>query len=127
MSSTLLDTPTPPAPSPSRQRPAWALPAVIVAMLAIAVALVIGIRGLGGDPVVSTAADGSATLSGSFQPVDCGSGCAQGYVQAGARSVFVRLPGGCPSPAREQQVTLTAKPDPSLGKHAYLATTCPTH
>lgn len=111
---------------PPRRRPAWALPVVVVAALAVAVALVVGVRGLVGDPVVRTAADGTATLSGSFQPVDCGPGCVQGYVQAGGRSVFVKLPAGCPALARDQHMTVTARPDTSLGKKAYLATGCAT-
>jgi hypothetical protein len=114
------------AGAPQRPRPAWALPAVVVAVVAIAVALVIGLRGLTGDPVRSSAPDGTATLNGTYQPVSCDSGCVQGYVQAGARSVFVRLPSDCPSPQRDHQITVQAKPDSSLGKHAYLATACPT-
>lgn len=116
-----------PAQTPPRNgRPAWALPVVVLAVLAVAVAAVVGIRGLMGDPLRSVAADGTATLSGAYQPVGgCGSGCAQGYVQAGARSVFVRLPGGCAQPAAGAQVTLHARPDATLGKQAYLAVDCP--
>jgi hypothetical protein len=109
-----------------RPRPAWALPVVVVAVVAVAIALVIGLRGLGGDPVRSTAADGTATLSGTYQPVSCDGGCVQGYVQAGARSVFVRLPAGCPAPRADQLVTVQARPDSNLGKHAYQALSCPT-
>jgi hypothetical protein len=112
-------------PAP-RRRPAWGLPVVVLAVLAVAVAAVVGIRGLMGDPVRSVAADGTATLSGSYQPVGCDSGCAQGYVQAGGRSVFVRLPNGCAQPAADAQVTLQARPDTTLGKRAYLALDCPT-
>jgi hypothetical protein len=119
-------TPPQQAAAPERPRPAWALPVVVVAVVAIAVALVVGLRGLGGDPVRSTAADGTATLSGAYQPVSCDSGCVQGYLQAGARSVFVRLPAGCPAPHADQQVTVQARPDTSLGKHAYTALACPT-
>jgi hypothetical protein len=121
MSSATVETP----PAPARRRPAWALPAVVVAVLAVAVALVIGVRGLFGDPVVSTRPDGTATLRGSWEPFECPGGCVQGYVQAGARSVFVRLPAGCAAPAREAQVTVEARPDPSLGKQAYRAEGCP--
>jgi hypothetical protein len=109
-----------------RRRPAWALPVVVLAVLAVAAAAVVGIRGLMGDPVRSVSPDGTATLSGSYQPVSCDSGCAQGYVQAGARSVFVRLPNGCAKPAADAQVTVQARPDATLGKHAYLALDCPT-
>jgi len=119
--SPTVATPTP----PTGRRPAWALPAVVVAVLAIAVALVIGLRGLFGDPVVSTAADGTATISGSWEPVECSGGCVQGYVQAGARSVFVQLPRGCATPVREATVTLRGRPTAALGKRAYTALACP--
>ena len=114
------------APDAAGRRPAWALPAVVVAIVAIAVALVVGLRGLFGDPVVSTAPDGTATISGSWEPFECAGGCVQGYVQAGARSVFVRLPSGCSAPTREASVTVRGRPAPSLGKHAYTALACPT-
>jgi hypothetical protein len=121
MSSLSVQTP----PARGTGRPAWALPAVVVAVLAILAALVVGVRGLFGDPVVATAPDGTATIRGSWEPVSC-AGCVQGYVQAGARSVFVRLPAQCAAPAREAQVTLQGRLTPSLGKQAYTASTCPT-
>ena len=120
--SATLDTP----PAPARRRPAWALPAVVVAVLAVAVALVVGLRGLLADPVVSVAPDGTATISGSWEPFECAGGCVQGYVQAGARSVFVRLPAACAAPAREAHVMLRGRPDPALGAHAYMALGCPS-
>src|SRR5579864_8945176 len=122
MSSATVETP----PAPTRRRPAWALAAVVVAVLAVAAALVVGVSGLFRDPVVATAPDGTATIRGTWEPFECSGGCVQGYVQAGARSVFVRLPGGCPAPAREAQVTVRGRPQPSLGTHAYLAEGCPT-
>jgi hypothetical protein len=106
------------------RRPAWALGVVVVAVLVVAVALVVGVRGLLGDPVRSTAADGTAVLAGTFAPVTC-SGCAQGYIQDGARSVFVRLPTGCPSPGRDVHVEVSARAAPDLGRHAYRALSCP--
>ncbi|HZS13219.1 MAG TPA: hypothetical protein VFC09_01345 [Candidatus Dormibacteraeota bacterium] len=115
-----------PAPAPPRRRPVWGVPLVVVAVAVVAVAAVIGVRGLLGDPVRSVGAGGVATLSGSWEPVSCDSGCVQGYVQAGARSVFLRLPGGCREPGRDQSITVTARPDPSLGKQAYLALDCPS-
>jgi hypothetical protein len=121
MSSATVEIP----PPPTRRRPAWALPAVVVAVVAVAVALVIGIRGLVADPVVSTRPDGTATLRGSWEPFECAGGCVQGYLQAGARSVFVRLPNDCRAPAREAELTVQARPDPSLGEHAYRAEGCP--
>lgn len=118
----ILDTP--PAPPATARRPAWALPVVVLAILAVAAALVVGLRGLFGNPVTSVAPDGTATISGSWEPFECSSGCVQGYVQDGARSVFVRLPAGCAAPAREQQVHLRGRPAPSLGKGSYLAVSC---
>jgi hypothetical protein len=123
--STTADRPA--AEAPPRSRPAGALTLVVIAVLAVAVAAVVGIRGLIGDPVRSTAADGTTTLSGSYQPVDCGTGCIEGYVQAGGRSVYVKLPGSCAVPAPDQQVTVHARPDTSLGKRAYVALGCPTN
>jgi len=110
------------AEAPAR-RPAWALAVVVAAILGVVVAAVVGIRGLLGDPVRSTAADGTAVLAGSFAPVTC-SGCTQGYIQDGARSVFVLLPAGCPAPAGDSHVEVRARPAPDLGKHAYRALTC---
>ena len=111
---------------PVARRPAWALAVVVVAVLVVAAALVVGVRGLLGNPVRSTAADGSSVLAGSFEPVAC-SDCTsvQGYVQDGGRSVFVRLPAGCGKPAREAHVEVSARPAPDLGKHAYRALGCP--
>jgi len=106
-------------------RPRWAIPLIVVAVVVVALAAVIGIRGLTGNPVRALAADGSTTLSGGFEPVDCPTGCPQGYLQAGARSVFVRFPDGCRPPAREQQVTVLARPAPDLGKASYRALACP--
>ena len=102
----------------------WALPVVVLAVLAVLAALVWGIRGLMGNPVVSTAPDGTATLQGTWEPFTC---CpAQGYVQDGARSVFVILGSGCPEPAREQQVTVHGRLDETQGKQTYRAVDCPT-
>ena len=115
-----------PAPEPvlPRRRPAWALPVVVVAVLAIAAALVWGVRGLFGNPVVAVAPDGTTTLQGSWEPYQC---CpAQGYVQAGARSVFVILGASCPAPTREAQVTLHGRLDPSQGRQTYRALDCPS-
>lgn len=106
-------------------RPAWALGVVVVAVLGAGAALVVGIHGLLGDPVRSTAADGTSVLAGSFEPVACAGCGAQGYLRDGARSVFVRLPAGCPQPGRETHLEVHARPAPDLGKHAYLAVTCP--
>ncbi len=82
--------------APRTRRPAWALGVVVLAVLVVAAALVWGVRGLLGNPVRSTAADGTSVLAGGFEPFACGGcGAVQGYIQDGARSVFVRLPAGC--------------------------------
>ena len=86
--------------SAPRQRPAWAFPLVIVAVLAVAAALIVGITGLFANPVQGVNADGTTTLHGSFEPYRCTRDRCEGYVQAGACSVFVRFPDGCPPPAR---------------------------
>ena len=48
----------------------------------------------------------------------------QGYVQAGARSVFIVLASGCPQPQRAADITIKGRPDTSLGKGSYRATGC---
>jgi hypothetical protein len=117
------------APAPvdtPRRRPAWALPVVVVAVVVVIVAAVIGVRGLMGNPVQSVGPDGVATLSGAYQPVSCDGGCLQGYVQSGARSVFVRLPNACTRPLADERITVHARLDASLGKQAYQAIDCPS-
>jgi hypothetical protein len=120
-----VDLGQPAAVETPARRPAWALAVVVIAVLVVAAALVVGVRGLLGNPVRSTAADGTAVLAGSFAPVTC-SGCVQGYIQDGARSVFVLLPAGCPSPGHDVHVEVSARPAPDLGRHAYRALAC-TH
>jgi hypothetical protein len=98
---------------------------VILAGAAVLAGMVAGVRGLLGNPVRSTAADGTSVLSGSFEPFHCPGCGVQGYVQDGARSVFVRLPAGCPEPARASRVEVRARPAPDLGRGAYRALSCP--
>lgn len=95
-----------------------------VAAVAIIVAAVVGIRGLLATPIVSVAADGTTTLHGTWEPYSCDSAVCQGYVQAGARSVFVVLPRTCPHPPRAADVTVVGTPDASLGKGSYRAVAC---
>ena len=97
---------------------------VIIAVLAVAVGLIVWITGLLANPVRGVNADGTATLQGTFEPYRCDRSSCDGYVQAGARSVFVRFPHGCPAPARGGQVTVTARPAPDLGNGSYRATAC---
>ena len=117
-------TSPPVATSAQQRRPAWALPAVIVALVVIAVAFVVGFTGLFADPLKSTNADGTATLSGTFEPYQCDTSSCNGYVQAGARSVFVQFPPKCAPPQRGSQITVMARPAPDLGRASYRATAC---
>jgi hypothetical protein len=107
-----------------RRRPVWALPAVIVAVLVVIALFVVGFTGLFDNPVQSTAADGVATIKGTFEPYQCSATACDGYVQAGARSVFVQFPANCPTPAANSTITVTGKPAPDLGSGSYRATAC---
>jgi hypothetical protein len=110
-------------PAP-RQRPVWGLPVVGIALVVIVVLFVVGFTGLFANPVKSVSADGTATLSGSFEPYVCTSTSCDGYISAGARSVFVVFPKGCTPPERDATITITGKPAPSLGNASYRATGC---
>lgn len=100
--------------------------AIVLAVAIVAAAFVVGLRGLFANPVRSVNADGTTTLQGAYEPYQACTSYCEGYVQAGARSVFVRFPGGCPEPGRDVQVTVVARPAPDLGKAAYRATGCAT-
>lgn len=102
-------------------------PLVVAAIVAAVVALGAGLRGLTENPVTGRDSMGLTVVSGRFEPYTCAT-CAAGagYVQAGARSVFVVLPSGCAQPTREATITVHARLDPSLGTAAYRATACPT-
>jgi hypothetical protein len=112
------------ADTPATSRPWWGVPAIVVAVLAVAAAGFWGVRGLFGDPVKGTDAQGVTTIQGAWQPYTCGSPCI-GYVQAGSRSVTVILPGGCPEPVRDSTVTVRGTLDTSQGKGTYRALACP--
>ncbi len=92
--------------------------------MAVLVAAVVGIRGLAASPIQSVGADGTATLHGTWEPYSCDAHACQGYVQAGARSVFVLLPSGCPEPQRAADVTVRGRVDATLGSGSYRGTTC---
>lgn len=96
----------------------------LVAAVVIAVAAVVGIRGLLASPVVSVAPDGTATLHGTWEPYSCDAHLCQGYVQAGSRSVFIVLAPGCPQPQRAAEITIAGRPDPSIGSGSYKAAGC---
>lgn len=98
--------------------------AIAIAVAVVAAAFVVGVRGLFASPVRSLNSDGTTTLAGTYEPYQpCATFC-EGYVQAGARSVFVRLPDGCPEPGRDSPVTVIARPALDLGKGSYRATGC---
>jgi hypothetical protein len=111
-------------PAPRRKRPVWGVPVVVIALVAVVVLFVVGFTGLFANPVKSVSADGTATLSGSFEPYVCTSTSCDGYISAGARSVFVVFPKGCTPPMRDATITVTGKPAPSLGNASYHATGC---
>jgi hypothetical protein len=98
----------------------------VVAAAAVIVAAVVGVRGLLASPIESVAAGGISTLHGTWEPYSCDAHACQGYVQAGARSVFVVLPAGCPQPQRAADITVTGRLDASLGSGSYRATACST-
>ncbi|HET9051727.1 MAG TPA: hypothetical protein VFO60_08485, partial [Candidatus Dormibacteraeota bacterium] len=106
-----------------RERPWWAMPAVVVAALAVCAGAVWGVRGLFGNPIKGTDAAGVTTIQGSWEPITCGSPCI-GNVQDGGRSVTVILADGCPQPAREAGVTVRGRLDTSQGNGTYRALGC---
>lgn len=116
----------PPRANPLRSR--WGMALIPLAAAGVIVGAVFGVEGLVANPIVSTSPTGLTTIAGSFQPVTCPAGspagCLQGYVQAGARSVFVVFPTGCAAPPAGAAVRLTARPDPGEGAQAYRATAC---
>jgi hypothetical protein len=108
----------------SVRRPAWALVVVVAAVLAVAAAFVVGVLGLAEDPVRSHNPDGTTTLRGAFEPYQCTATSCSGYLQAGARSVFVRFPDRCPEPARGADITALSRSAPDLGPGSYRALRC---
>ncbi|MBV8301605.1 MAG: hypothetical protein JOY68_06755 [Candidatus Dormibacteraeota bacterium] len=102
----------------------WALALVILAAVAVAIAFVVGFSGLLANPVQSVNNDGTTTLHGTFEPYQCSAASCDGYIQAGARSVFVQFPQSCPEPARGATITVKGRPAPDLGSGSYRATSC---
>lgn len=111
-------------PVAPRRRPVWSVPVVVIAVVVIVVLFVVGFTGLFANPVKSVSPDGTATLSGSFEPYECTSTSCDGYISAGARSVFVVFPRGCAPPTRGATITITGKAAPELGNASYRATAC---
>ena len=97
---------------------------VPLAIAAVVAAFVIGVLGLLANPVKGVNADGTTTLQGTFEPYQCNAAHCDGYVQAGARSVFVQFPASCNPPARGTEITVTARPARDLGNGSYRATRC---
>jgi hypothetical protein len=117
---------TPVAPRRTTRRvPRRGVAVFVVAAAVVTIAAVVGIRGLISSPIESVSADGTATLHGTWEPYSCDAHGCQGYVQAGARSVFIVLAPGCPQPQRAADVTVKGRPDPSLGSGSYRALGCP--
>lgn len=112
-------------PATIRRRPVWGVPIVVVAVVVIIVLFVVGFTGLLANPVKSVGAGGVATLTGNFEPYICNNTSCDGYVSAGARSVFVVFPPGCAPPARDATITVIGKPAPDLGNASYRTTACP--
>jgi hypothetical protein len=108
-----------------RRRPVWGVPVVVVAVIAVGVLFVVGFRGLFANPVKGVNPDGTTTLSGSFEPYQCTRSACDGYVQAGARSVFVVFPPDCTPPVRGTTITVIGRPAADLGSGSYRATACP--
>jgi hypothetical protein len=108
-----------------RSRPVWGVPVAVIAVVAIVVLFVVGFTGLFANPVRSVSPDGTATLTGNFEPYQCGATSCDGYISAGARSVFVIFPRGCAPPARDARITVTGKPAPDLGNASYRVSACP--
>ena len=108
----------------ARRRRRLGLIVVPLAIAAVVAAFVIGVLGLLANPVKGGNADGTTTLQGTFEPYQCTAAQCDGYVQAGARSVFVQFPASCNPPARGTQITVTARPARDLGNGSYRATRC---
>ena len=111
-------------PAPKRKRPVWSVPVLVVGAIVVGVLFVVGFRGLFANPVKSVNANGVTTLSGTFEPYICGGVDCDGYISAGARSVFVVFPRGCVPPARGADITVNGKAAPDLGSASYRATAC---
>ena len=109
---------------PRPPRRTLGLVVVPLVIIAVAIAFVVGFTGLFANPVKSVNADGTTTLQGTFEPYQCNASSCDGYVQAGARSVFVQFPASCTPPKRGSEITVTARPARDLGNGSYRATRC---
>ncbi|HUZ69570.1 MAG TPA: hypothetical protein VMU65_07645 [Candidatus Saccharimonadales bacterium] len=107
-----------------KQRPVWSVPVLVVSIIAILALFVVGFTGLFANPVKSVNGDGTTTLSGTFEPYVCNSTSCDGYVSAGARSVFVVFPQHCAPPQRGANITVDGRLAPDLGSASYRAAAC---
>lgn len=106
-------------PASKRKRPVWSIPVLVVGVVVVGVLSVVGFTGLFANPVKSVNSDGTTTLSGTFEPYVCGSADCDGYISAGARSVFVVFPHGCVPPARGTNITVNGRLASDLGSASY--------
>jgi hypothetical protein len=120
----LDEEPQPDGAPRRKQRPAWSIPVVAVSVVAIVVLFVIGFTGLFANPVKSVNSNGTTTLSGTFEPYVCNSTSCDGYISAGARSVFIVFPKNCAQPERGTNITVDGTLAPDLGSASYRATAC---
>jgi hypothetical protein len=102
----------------------WGIIMIGLAVIAVVVAAIVGTTGLVQNPVKSTSSSGTTTINGTFEPYDCPTKCIEGYVTAGARSVFVIFPTSCPEPARQSTINVQGVLDPSQGSAAYRVANC---
>ncbi|HVC05315.1 MAG TPA: hypothetical protein VND88_11640 [Candidatus Acidoferrales bacterium] len=107
-----------------KRRPAWSIPVLVVSVIAIVVLFVVGFSGLLANPVKSVNGDGTTTLSGTFEPYVCNTASCDGYISAGARSVFIVFPKSCAPPERGAKITIDGRPAPDLGSASYRAAAC---
>jgi hypothetical protein len=97
---------------------------LVVSVIAILVLFVVGFTGLFANPVKTVSSNGTTTLSGTFEPYLCTSSSCDGYISAGARSVFIVFPKNCAPPQRGANITVDGKLAPDLGSASYRATAC---
>ena len=112
-----------PAPAPPRRLSVRGWVIFIVAGVAVIIAAVVGVHGLTESPIVSTD-NGITTMSGTWEPYSCTASVCEGYITAGARSVFVVFPQGCAEPSRAATITVMGRQDTTLGNNSYRALAC---
>ena len=119
-----MDPPHAPSARPARRLSGRGWVIFVVAAVAVVAATVVGIVGLVASPIEGLAPDGTTTLHGTWEPYTCDAQACRGYLTAGARSVFIVFPAGCPEPSRAADLTVHARRDAALGRESYRATAC---